>query len=98
MEKTEGEKVYFEQGVLDKTSGIAPYKVKELPVILECFPRLHKANTNKTLFILNIIFELSLLFFVISEFRMFMPSTIIFRKGVLFTIGGIVLTLILLLV
>lgn len=98
INKTEADKVYFEQGVLDKNTGIATYKVKELPVILESFTKLHKANTNRPLFFLNIIFGLSLLFFVISAFWMFMPSTKIFRKGIFFTIGGILLTLILLFV
>ncbi|MGA8853472.1 MAG: hypothetical protein WB492_04765 [Christiangramia sp.] len=98
VEKTEGEKVYFEQGVLDKSSGIATYQVKELPLILESFTKLHKANTNQPLFFMNILFGLSLLFFVISAFWMFMPSTKIFRKGIFFTIGGVILTLILLFV
>ncbi len=98
IETTDADKVYFKQGELDKTTGIATYKVKELPVILESLTKLHKANTNRPLFFLNIIFGLSLLFFVISAFWMFMPSTKIFRKGIFFTIGGILLTLILLFV
>lgn len=96
IEKTEGNNVYFEQGVLDRNTGIATYTVKELPVVLESFTKLHKSNTNHPLFFLNIFFGLSLLFFVISAFWMFLPSTKIFRKGVFFTIGGIILTLILL--
>ncbi|QYA25067.1 hypothetical protein G3I01_05940 [Gramella sp. MT6] len=98
IEKADADKVYFKQGELDKTTGIATYKVKELPVILESLTKLHKANTKRPLFFLNIIFGLSLLFFVISAFWMFMPSTKIFRKGIFFTIGGILLTLILLFV
>ena len=58
--------------------------------------KMHKATTNEPLFFLNIFFGLSLLFFVVSSFWMFMPKTAIFKKGVYFTIGGIVLTLILL--
>lgn len=98
IQKAEDSKIYFEQGVFDKNTGIATYRVKELPVILESFTKLHKANTNRPLFILNIIFGLCLLFFVISAFWMFIPATKIFRKGIFFTIGGIILTLILLLV
>ena len=98
IQKAEDSKIYFEHGVFDKNTGIATYRVKELPVILESFTKLHKANTNRPLFILNIIFGLCLLFFVISAFWMFMPATKIFRKGIFFTISGIILTLILLLV
>jgi hypothetical protein len=38
------------------------------------------------------------MFFVISTFWMFAPGTQIFKKGILFTIGGVVLTLVLLFV
>lgn len=96
IEKTEAEKVYFKEGILNKQTGIATYEVKKLPVILESMTKLHKANTTRPLFWLNIIFGFSLLFFVLSAFWMFMPSTKIFRKGIFFTIGGIILTLILL--
>lgn len=60
--------------------------------------QLHKASTKKPLFFLNVFFAMSLLFFVISSFWMFRPSTSIFKKGIYFTIAGIVLTLILLFV
>ncbi|MDX1762248.1 MAG: hypothetical protein R3218_08860 [Christiangramia sp.] len=56
IQKAEDSKIYFEHGVFDKNTGIATYRVKELPVILESFTKLHKANTNRPLFILNIIF------------------------------------------
>jgi hypothetical protein len=58
----------------------------------------HKANTTHPLFYLNIFFGCSLMFFVISTFWMFAPRTQIFKKGILFTIGGVVLTLVLLFV
>ncbi|MBT8319209.1 MAG: PepSY domain-containing protein [Gramella sp.] len=98
VQKTDGKMLYFEQGVFDRSTGLATYEVKELPVILDSLTKLHKANTTRPLFVLNIIFGISLLFFVLSAFWMFMPSTRIFRKGIFFTLGGIILTLILLLV
>ncbi|MEE2772622.1 MAG: hypothetical protein VX712_10420 [Bacteroidota bacterium] len=98
VSKTEGQKVYFEQGVFDRSTGTATYTEKRLPVILESMTKFHKATTDKPLFFLNIFFGLSLLFFVLSAFWMFLPSTKIFRKGIIFTIAGIVLTLIVLLV
>lgn len=98
VEKTEGNQVYFKEGVFNRNTGIATYTVKELPVVLESFTKLHKSNTNHPLFFLNIFFGLSLLFFVISAFWMFLPSTKIFRKGIFFALGGILLTLILLFV
>jgi hypothetical protein len=98
VEKEENGIVYFKQGTFDKSTGVAKVTKKELPLILDKMTHIHKANTKDSLFFLNIFFGLSLLFFVISSFWMFMPQTEIFKKGLYFTIGGIVLTLILILI
>ncbi len=95
VEKEENNILYFQQGQYNKQTGVANYTTKELPYFLDKLTRLHKANTNSTLFFLNIFFGISLLFFVLSAFWMFLPSTKIFRKGIFFSIGGIVLALIL---
>ena len=96
IDKEEGNIQYFKAGTYDKSTGTANYTVKQLPVVLDKMTHLHKAKSGDPLFFLNIFFGLSLFFFVISSFWMFMPSTDIFRKGIYFTIGGIILTLILL--
>jgi hypothetical protein len=96
VDKEEGDVVYFRNGTYNKSTGKATFTVKELPRLLDKMTHLHKAKTEDPLYFFNIFFGLSLLFFVISSFWMFMPSTSIFRKGLYFTLGGIVLTLILL--
>ncbi len=96
VEKEEGDFIYFKDGTYNKSTGEATYVKKELPLILDKMTHLHKAKSSEPLFFLNIFFGLGLLFFVVSSFWMFMPSTSIFRKGMYFTIGGIVLTLLLL--
>ncbi|MCJ8163360.1 hypothetical protein MKJ04_00800 [Pontibacter sp. E15-1] len=98
VQKEAGDLVYFENGTYDKRTGEAAYTTKELPSVLDKMTHLHKAKSSDPLYFLNIFFGLSLFFFVISSFWMFMPKTAIFRKGIYFTIGGIVLTLILLFV
>jgi hypothetical protein len=86
----------FKQGTYNSLTGTASYTVTSLPKFVEKLNHLHKASTKDPLFYLNIFFALSLLFFVISSFWMFMPKTTIFKKGLYFTLAGIVLTVILL--
>ncbi|WP_073135042.1 hypothetical protein [Chryseolinea serpens] len=97
IEKTEGDLVYFREGTYNQSTGQAKFKAKQLPYVLDKMTKLHKANTNQPLFFLNIFFGAGLLFFVLSAFWMFLPNTDIFRKGVFFAVGGLVLTLILIL-
>ena len=96
IEKEENDIIYFKDGSFNRKTGMAQYKTKGLPKILEKLTQIHKASTKEPFFFLNVFFGLSLLFFVLSSFWMFLPKTKIFRKGLYFTIGGIVLTLILL--
>lgn len=96
IERQEGDVVYFAQGNYNLATGASTHEVKELPYILGRMTHLHKSTTNDPLYFLNIAFGLGLLFFVISAFWMYLPGGPILRKGLLFTAGGIVLTLILL--
>ena len=90
--------LYFKQGSYNKITGEAVYTKKQLPYLLGKMSNFHKAQSGDSLFFLNIFFGLALLFFVISAFWMYTPSTSIFRKGMLFVAAGILLTLILLFV
>jgi len=94
--KTEGDVLYFKQGNYNQKTGNAVYTVKKLPFVLDKMTKLHKATTNDPLYYLNLFFGASLLFFVISSFWMFMPSSNVFKKGLYFTIAGIVLTMVML--
>lgn len=96
--KSEGDLMYFDNGSYQSSTGKAEYTTKGLPYVLDKMTRLHKANTNSPLYFLNIFFGISLLFFVISAFWMFRPTTSVFKKGLYFTMGGILLTLLLLFV
>ncbi|MFM2362620.1 MAG: hypothetical protein RLZZ316_1522 [Bacteroidota bacterium] len=96
--KTEGNIIYLKNGTYDKSTGKAELTIKELPFLLHKMEDMHKATSKKPLFFLNIFFGVSLLFFVVSSFWMFLPKTTIFKKGLYFTIAGILLTLIVLFV
>jgi hypothetical protein len=98
IKKSEGDVIYFENGTYSKSTGKAEYIVKELPYVLGKMTKLHKAKSADPLYILNIFFGIALLFFVISSFWMFAPKSSIFKKGLYFTLAGVVLTLILIFV
>ncbi len=97
-ERIDGDLIYFKDGSYNTVTGVAKTTKKELPLLLRKMEHLHKATTNDPLFYLNIFFGVALLFFVISAFWMFLPSSSIFKKGLYFTLAGIILTLIMLFV
>jgi hypothetical protein len=92
------EAIQFINGTYNKTTGITNYTKIETPIILKKLQNFHKSETGDPLYYLNIFFGVSLLFFVVSAFWMFLPSTKIFKKGIWFAAAGLVLTLVLLFV
>lgn len=97
IDSENGDLLTFKQGTYNKTTGAVSYTTKKLPRVLERMTQMHKATTKDPLYFLNIFFGFSLLFFVVSSFWMFLPKTSIFRKGLYFTLAGLVLTLVMLL-
>jgi uncharacterized iron-regulated membrane protein len=91
-----GDTIFFAQGFYNAVTGDTKYTVKSLPKVMEKLTQLHKANTAHPLYYLNIFFGLSLLFFVLSSFWMFLPKTSIFKKGLYYAIAGFILTVVLL--
>lgn len=98
INNTEGTIMYFKNGTYNSETGLVNYTSNELPFVLKKMAGLHKATTKSPVYWLNIFFGVSLLFFAVSTFWMFLPKTKTFRNGLYYTIGGIVLTLILLFV
>jgi uncharacterized iron-regulated membrane protein len=98
FEREEGDMVYFKNGDYNKKTGVAHITTKELPYILDKMTHLHKASTDDPLYWLNVFFGVSLLFFVLSAFWMYLPKTKVFKTGLLYSLAGLVLTLILLFV
>ena len=96
--KQEGSLLFFEDGTYNQATGETIYVKKELPFLLDKMTQLHKATTNSPIYWLNIFFGVSLLFFVISSFWMFLLHTSVFKNGIYFTLAGIVMTLIILFV
>jgi len=97
IESVNGDVQSFKNGTYNSATGAVSYTTKSLPKFVEKLTHLHKAGTKDPLFYLNVFFGISLLFFVISSFWMFMPKTSIFKKGLYFTLAGILLTVLMLL-
>lgn len=96
VNKTADNILYFKNGTYNSETGFVKYTSNELPFVLKKMTGLHKATTDSPVYWLNIFFGVSLLFFAVSSFWMFLPKTKVFKKGLYFTIGGIALTLALL--
>jgi len=98
VQKTEGTVLTFKQGTYDQMTGQAKYSKKELPFLLDKMTKLHKSQSKEPLSPLNTFFGISLFFFVISSFWMFNPKTKAFKRGMIFTVAGLVVAVLLLLV
>ncbi len=96
FQENDGTMASFEQGTYNTKTGMAQFTTKRLPLVLDKMTHLHKAKSADPLYFLNIFFGLSLLFFVLSSFWMFLPNTTIFKKGLYFSAAGMVLVIILL--
>ena len=79
-------------------TGDLSYTQMQPPKILGALEKMHKATSSTPLYFLNVFFGISLLFFVFSAYWMFLPQTDIFKKAIYYTVAGIVLTFIMILV
>lgn len=99
VDKTEGSIIHFNKtGAYDVSTGAVSYEKAELPVILEKIEHMHKATVESPLYYFNIFFGISLVFFALSSFWMFMPSMPFFKKGLYFSLAGAILLLIMIFV
>ncbi len=98
VEKTEGTILKFKQGTYNSVTGEAKYTKKELPFVLDKMAKLHKSQSKDRLSPLNAFFGICLFFFVISSFWMFNPKSKAFKRGIKFTVAGLVAAVILLLI
>lgn len=94
--KEENGILYFENGQYNSATGDASYTVKEWPKLVQKMTNLHKARSKEPLFFFNIFFAFSLFFFVVSSFWMFPPQAKVYKRGILFVIAGLALTVLLL--
>lgn len=75
-------------GTYDKKTGVALIARKRYPLVLDKLVNLHKSTHNSPLYWLNIAFGLTLLFFVVSAFFMFMPRLPQHKNGLKIAAAG----------
>ena len=98
VKKTENGILHFKGGTYNSATGEAKYQKKELPYLLDKMTKLHKSPSKDKLGGLNVLFGACLFFFVVSSFWMFNPKTKAFKRGMLFTFAGLIISIILLLI
>lgn len=98
VKEQKGDLLIFKEGTYNAKTGEAHYTKKELPFVLKKMTDLHKSDSKNKLSLLNTLFGISLLFFVISSFWMFNPKSKIFRNGIIISILGTILALLLILI
>jgi len=94
--KMKGLEVEKTEGTYDAATGKAQYSKMELPFVLDKMVSLHKSQSKDAISPLSVFFGVALFFFVISSFWMFNPKTKAFKRGIKFTIAGLIISLILL--
>ena len=82
----------------NKETGDLKYTLMQPPKFLGMMEKMHKATSSTPLYLLNVFFGVGLLFFVFSAYWMFLPETDIFKKAIYFTIAGIILSAVMILV
>lgn len=98
VERTENGILYFKNGTYNPVTGQAVFDKKELPFFLDKMTKLHKLPSKNNFGGLNALFGISLFFFVVSSFWMFNVKSKAFKRGMIFTVAGLVLAIILLLI
>ena len=87
---SEGNLLHFSGGTYNKATGEARYTIKELPRVLQKFASLHKTPSKNPMHWFSLVFAILLFFLGISSFWMFQPGSKLFRRGLLFTLSGVV--------
>ena len=96
VEKTENDILYFANGTYNKSTGIAQYTTKELPVFMQKFSSLHKTMSSSIKHWSTLIFGSGLIILAISSLWMMDPDSK--TRSLFFLIGGIILAIVFVLI
>jgi hypothetical protein len=90
--KVDGDVVHFREGTYNKATGLAVYKMKRLPAVLQKWVDLHKTTSGSITHWYALLFGGMLCFLAISSFWMCKSGTGAFRRGIYLTAAGVVIT------
>ena len=96
VEKTEGDVIYFKGGSYNKATGATEQTVRELIFPLNKMTEFHTTPSKRPLHWFTLTFAFTLLFLAISSLWMFKSTTKVFRQGILLTLSGVIVAVILL--
>jgi len=88
--RTEGDTVYFREGMYDRSTGSVAHAIKDVVFPPNLFIRLHKATSRSPAHWFAAAYGVLLLFLAISSFRMLKRVSGLFRRGVCLAGVGIV--------
>lgn len=94
--RTQGDSLYFRDGVYDRSTGNVAYSSKDFVFPLNRFVSLHKASSKSPVHWLTVAYGALLFFLALSSFWMFRGGTSLFRRGMYLAAAGIVAAVLLL--
>ncbi len=96
IDKEEGGIVYYKNGTYNKQTGFARYTTNELYGWIEPFTELHTSNSKGLAHYFTTALGALLFFMAISAFWMFKPGTKLFSRGIIMSVVGLVMAVVLL--
>ena len=88
--------VYFTSGLYVKSSGFVSYTKKELPAWISKMNDFHTCSARDTAHWFMLFYAIALLFLAISSFWMFKASSRLFIRGIVFTVVGVLVVVLVL--
>ncbi len=96
--QTQGDTMVFREGSYNSATGVASYTTQKLPFPIDKFVSLHCVTSTSLANGFVTLYGVLLLFLAISSFWMFKKTAPLFRRGLYFAGGGLVLSVVLLLI
>jgi hypothetical protein len=97
----EGDVVLFRNGEYsgqyNSKTGDISYKSKELPIFLQKMTGLHKSTDDNIVYLFTVTYACLLLFLALSSFFMFKTNSKLFKKGLMVSALGVLLSFLLIL-